>query len=532
MSWHSLDGITYASILPTDMESAVAGCAKLYSEHYGVWGERSPRKGERVKLSANRLMGWLKGESASLYAAYCEEKLIGYAIALRANLHSHGTVSWVTQFVVHTDYRNNGVGSHLLRHIWGMSNDYAWGLITSNPYAVRALEKATRRICDPQYISGNGRVGKLLNFASKKVHYIDAGIERKTDAATAQVNTNFCVDHSNIESKIKTLKDKGIDWKMGALQECWEWFAFTFRKQEPFSLDKAEIEGILKNSEKTIKQAYKRMLGGGSTVSTDENKPYTRHTDTEVSFIFSECGLRKGSVVFDFGCGNGRHAIKLAAKGAFVRAFDYVEENIEVCKRNQPSMPLSGKLTFQVGDCRDLGLLEQADAIICLYDVIGSFKEEADNVKIIKNIAACLKPGGTALISVMNSGLTRGKVKEFAFSKDPNTLFELGASETMQRSGEVFKPDLMLFDTDSEVFYRKEQFLVGSELPIELLVCDRRYTKDSISRMCEDAGLRVEFVRCVHAGDWLNDLPKEHNRAKEILVKCVKLYQPNGTMPR
>jgi 2-polyprenyl-3-methyl-5-hydroxy-6-metoxy-1,4-benzoquinol methylase/GNAT superfamily N-acetyltransferase len=501
------------------MESAIADCAKIYSEHYGVWGERSGRsgrKGEHIKLSAQRLQSWLNNENTGLYVASYDEKLIGYAIALRAILHSHGTVSWVTQFVVHTDYQNNGIGSHLLRHIWGMSNDYAWGLITSNPYAVRALEKATRRNCDPKYISGNGRVGKLLNFASKKVHYIDAGIECKIGSATAQVNTNFCVDHSNIESKIKALEDKGINWKMGALQECWEWFAFTFRNQEPFPLEKAEIESILRSSEKTVKQAYKRMFGG-------QSKPYTKYTDTEVSFIFSECRLRKDSVVFDFGCGTGRHAIGLAFKGVVVRAFDYVEENIEACKRNQPSMPPSGKLTFQVDDCRDLDLPEQADAVICLYDVIGSFKEEADNVKIIKNIATCLKPGGTALISVMNSGLTRGKVREFAFSKDPNTLFELGASETMQRSGEVFNPDLMFFDTDSEVFYRREQFLVGSELPVELFVCDRRYTKDSISRMCEDAGLRVDFVRRVHAGDWQNDLPESHGSAKEVLVKCTRV---------
>jgi len=102
-------------------------------------------------------------------------------------------------------------------------------------------------------------------------------------------------------------------------------------------------------------------------------------------------------------------------------------------------------------------------------------------------------------------------------------LFKLEASSIMQNTGEMFDSARMLFDRDVGVFYRKEQFTCGVELqPIELFVSDRRYTAESISKICEDVGLKVEFVRHVHAGDWETDMPLTDKKAKEILLKCTK----------
>ena len=525
MPLKSIGEIEYTSILPIERASVLPECAELYSKHYGIWGAFGDEKkrGKNIQLSVGRLNNWFLNEQTNLYVARLNGALIGYAIALRDNLSNHGTVSWVTQFVVHKEYRNKGIGSHLLRHIWGMSNDYAWGLITANPYAIRALEKATRRICDPIYISNSSKnceskADKLLNFADGKIEYVTKEIEKVVNKETSQLNTEFAVDHADIDERIRSLKNNGISWNMGDLRECWEWFAFTFRKQVPFPLDKSEIADILNNSEAYVKQAYRRMLGGIG--STDEGKPYTKHTSYEVDFIVKECNLHKDSIVFDFGCGNGRHSIELVNKVAKVYSFDYIEGNINIC--NAKAEYFSKKPIFQCADCRELYLDEKADAIICLYDVIGSYTKEEDNLRIIRNIARHLKVGGTAIISVMNSQIIQNQVAEFSFTEEPNALFELEASSTMQKTGEVFNPMLMLFDRDEGVFYRKEQFMLGVELPVELIVSDRRYTADSISRLCENAGLNVELIRYVHAGDWITNIPPTGKKAKEILLKCTK----------
>ena len=527
MSFDPTDEIEYASIMPLERLSVLPECAKLYSEHYGIWGTSASekKKGKNVSLSIEMLNGWFLNDMTNLYVARSKGKIIGYAIALRGNLPNHGIVSWVTQFVVHTEYRHNGIGSHLLRHIWGMSNDYAWGLITANPYAVRALEKATRRICAPTYISNSTKnhdgckADKLLKFAEGKIVYVNKDMERVINKETSQINTMFAIDHTGINDKINSLICKGNSWNLGQLRECWEWFAFTFRNQTPFPLETSEIIDILNNSEAYVKQAYKRMLGGVG--STDDGKPYAKHTSYEVDFIIKECCLDKESVVFDFGCGNGRHSIELADKVSAVYALDYVEENISVCRSKAEYLPI--KPIFHCADCRDVKLKEKADAVVCLYDVIGSYAIEDENKKIINSIANNLKTGGRAIISVMNSQLTLGQITKFSFKEDPNALFRLEASSTMQKTGEVFNPSLMLYDKDTGVFYRKEQFMLGSELPIELIVSDRRYSASSISSLCEDAGLKVEFTRYVHSGDWETNLCPTSKRSKEILLKCIKL---------
>jgi hypothetical protein len=122
----------------------------------------------------------------------------------------------------------------------------------------------------------------------------------------------------------------------------------------------------------------------------------------------------------------------------------------------------------------------------------------------------------------MNKEINFESINKFSFSLEPNRIFDLESSQTMGNTGEVFNPNYLLYDNDNEVFYRKEQFLRGTELPIELIVCDRRYTKDRIISMCQNVGFEVEFARYVHAGDWLTDLGPTDKHSKEILVKCIK----------
>ena len=355
------DEIEYAQVTVVEREDYLPKCAKLYSEHYGVWGDNSPRKGKRVKLSTDRLRGWFPNEQTHLYVAKHNGTLIGYAVALRSTLAKHGTVSWVTQLVVSEAYRNRGIASHLLRHIWGLSDDYAWGLVTANPYAIRALEKATRRRCTPAAMnnnknsSGRNRAERLLDFGSDNIgHYIARDIEYIFGKETAQINTDFPVDHSDIPDKIKFLSSDGSEWIMGELEEDWEWFGFTFRSQKPFPLSMEEIGEILKQTDKTVKSAYRRMLGNVKGGADELDKPYAslEKTSADIDFIVSECNLTSDSIVFDFGCGNGRHSLALARKNMpHISAIDYIEENIAVAKSNAEKFGVY--VDYKAEDCRD-----------------------------------------------------------------------------------------------------------------------------------------------------------------------------------
>ncbi len=82
----------------------------------------------------------------------------------------------------------------------------------------------------------------------------------------------------------------------------------------------------------------------------------------------------------------------------------------------------------------------------------------------------------------------------------------------------MFDPDYYLCDTASGVVYRKEQFSVSDgQLPLEIIVRDRRYGVQELTTACEAAGLETLAVRPVKAGQWQIALNELDRSAKEIL---------------
>jgi hypothetical protein len=116
----------------------------LYGNHYGKWSNSSPfNPGKNIKMSRKRIKEWLEPQDSRVALAFKDTELVGYAIALQTKI-DYGVISWVTQLVVHEKYRNQDVGKELLFSIWSFNDHFAWGLVSANPYAISALEKATR----------------------------------------------------------------------------------------------------------------------------------------------------------------------------------------------------------------------------------------------------------------------------------------------------------------------------------------------------------------------------------------------------
>lgn len=507
---------TYRWIPSSDLfldENTLEEMARLYSDQYGIWGSHSNRPGQRVRLSAEKLRDWLKSKDSKIAMAYLRTDLIGYAIAVQSKVPDYGVVSWVTQFVIHEDHRKIGVGKALLFSIWGFSDHFTWGLVTANPYAVRALEKATRRRCDATRIAKNHT--KLLAIGAEHAPYVRKEMEHSVDKNESRINTEFYVDHSHLPEMVNNVVAADKPWKLGDLPEGWEWLAFTFNDQPQMDLTASEINAMLQVSDAVVRQAYSRMLLDSSS------HQWAQYAEAEAMFISKVCELDPGSSILDFGCGTGRHAIALAEMGFNVTGMDYVDTFVD--RATNEARRRGVNAAFVVGDCRTADMNMQYDLAIAVYDVIGTYVDNSQNAEIVANIARHLKKGGKALISVMNYDLTARLAKRtFEFDADPNTLLDLPASQIMERTGNVFDPDYYLVDTRKQVVYRREQFSAGGLLPEELIVRDRRFRKDEIEGMCEQAGLRVIWSRFVRAGHWDTPVDHRHDHAKEILVLCEK----------
>lgn len=484
-------------------------CAELYSEHYGTWGTGADRPNAKIRLSAARLRAWLSSPDSNIALARVDGRLVGYAMAIKTKVPKYGVVSWVTQLVVHEHFRKLNIAKTLLFTTWGFSDHFSWGLLTANPYAVRALEKATRRRCTPARIKKNAT--KLLRIGAAHVPYVSEALELVISDAESRINTEFSLDLSELEQMTANVTDADRPWLLGPLFEGWEWFAFTFHDQQQINLTKNEIEEMLLASDQVTRQAYGRM-------QLSESHAWARHTEDEVSLVIEWCRLTAGDQVLDLGCGAGRHANALARKGIEVLGVDYIERFVARALGDSERDVL-GNVEFTTADARSFRAGRSFDAVISLYDVIGSYADDRENLRIAETIAAHLSEDGYALISVMNLASTLAKAKNvFRLDENPDRLLELAASRTMEKTGDVFNPDYYLVDEHTGVVYRKEQFTEGRQLPAELMVRDRRYTSESFRRLLESAGLAPVWIRHVRAGAWDRDASPE--AAKELLALC------------
>lgn len=488
----------------------VADFSALYSRHYGVWGSCGPHPGEAVRLSSERIQDLLVEDSIVVWAT-AFGNLVGYAIAVQTTVAGIGKFSWVTQLVVHAEHRKQDVGKTLLFTIWRFTNYFAWGLISANPYAIRALEKATRRRCQPQRIAKSLKA--LVGLAAKVVPYVDVSTEILVNSAESRVNTKFFLDHSQLPAMLAASTAEEKPWTLGPLPEGWEWLAFTFQDQNQISLSNRELHEMLDASDTLTKYAYSRMISG---------QPWALYTDAEVEFIIQNCQLKPGNSIIDFGCGEGRLTIGLAIKGMIATGIDYVADFIDTARSNAAGQAAYGA-TFEMADCRTVDFGTKFDAGICVYDVIGSHAEENENIALFKNLVKQVKAGGFILISVMNMELTERCAQNwFSAESEADRLLSLKPSQTMEKTGNVFNPEFYLIDRNTKIVYRKEQFTQGEGLPEELIIRDRRYTEHQIRELCTAVGLEICWSRLVRSGGWDEPLARESDKAKEILVLSRK----------
>ena len=173
--------------------------------------------------------------------------------------------------------------------------------------------------------------------------------------------------------------------------------------------------------------------------------------------------------------------------------------------------------TFDNGKTYDLAL--------CLFDVIGSFPNEEDNIKIIRNAKNILCDGGLFVLSVMNMELTEAIVPDKQkgdVMHNPKLLLNLQPSSIMQKSGNIFNPNHMVIDTVGRLVYRKEQFSDDNRLSAEYVIRDRRYTMPDIVGVLENEGFSILDRRYVRAGHFDDPLSSTDSHAKEILIVAKK----------
>ncbi len=113
-------------------------------------------------------------------------------------------------------------------------------------------------------------------------------------------------------------------------------------------------------------------------------------------------------------------------------------------------------------------------------------------------------------------------INVFRFSDNPDRLLSILSSDIMSKTGNIFDPKFYLVDEETRVIYRKEKFVNGRQLPVELLVRDKRFTRDEIVSLCVETGFSIVEAKYTNSSGWEKSYQAEDKSAKEILLICRK----------
>lgn len=119
----------------------------------------------------------------------------------------------------------------------------------------------------------------------------------------------------------------------------------------------------------------------------------------EVKTMISWLKLPAGAKVLDLCCGTGRHSMALSDAGYSVTGVDLSE----VLLREARKQDQAGKVTWDQADMRSLHLKGGFDAVLNLFTSFGYFREDGEQLKVLREIQRMLKPGGRFIIDFMNS---------------------------------------------------------------------------------------------------------------------------------
>lgn len=103
--------------------------------------------------------------------------------------------------------------------------------------------------------------------------------------------------------------------------------------------------------------------------------------------------------MLDLPCGPGRHALEFARAGCQVTGVDRTTQYLDEARRNAEEAGLD--IEFVQSDMRDFLRPEAYNLAISLYTAFGYFKDQVDDLDVLGNFYASLRPGGVLIIDIL-----------------------------------------------------------------------------------------------------------------------------------
>lgn len=126
-------------------------------------------------------------------------------------------------------------------------------------------------------------------------------------------------------------------------------------------------------------------------------------TVRQVAGLWDLLGLAEGNRVLDAPCGYGRIARGMAERGAQVLGLDQSADLLAEAEGRRGALP-EERLRYRQQDLRESFPERGFDAALNIFSSLG-YGSEADDIAILSNLRAAVRPGGLVFIETMHRDL-------------------------------------------------------------------------------------------------------------------------------
>lgn len=208
-----------------------------------------------------------------------------------------------------------------------------------------------------------------------------------------------------------------------------------------------------------------------------------QRTKSEIDFILRETNLQNNARILDMCCGAGRHTIEFAKKGYTIIGVDYSKELLENCKKHIDES-FKANITLQNRDIRRYKTKTKFNLVVNLFQSIGYFDSERDNLESFKNICDAVDEKGILCLELHN----------FLNVHEPKKI--------VQRIPGGYKISEEQYFNDTEKRIIMNRVVEKKEIKDKFQIKIRIYTLDELNKIMLDNGLKY----WKHYGDYNGNL--------------------------
>jgi|SRR5579862_8369781 len=186
----------------------------------------------------------------------------------------------------------------------------------------------------------------------------------------------------------------------------------------------------------------------------------------QVNQIITLTGFQ-GESVLDLCCGPGYHAAAFARRGFKVTGVDLSGYLLDLARDETSKLGFAIKWIRE--DMRNFCAMEAFDLVCNLTTSIGYFDDEADNLSVLRNVYASLRPGGIFLIDTTGKEIIARKWQAAFCTENADGSTLIRHCRIRDDWSRIHNEWILLKDTDVRKFSYEHHIYSGSELKEKLL---------------------------------------------------------------